>query len=91
MNQLREDPERIAQHRAADMVSHLIAGDILQGGTWRRSKEPEGEFFSVKGYWLTYDELYRLLEDAYSLGRAEPIALTSASSPTVSARQWSGP
>lgn len=49
-----------------------------------------GVLFS-QGDWLTYDELYRLLEDAYSLGRAEPIALTSASSPTVSARQWSGP
>lgn len=69
------DPEEIARRQVADNVAHFIAGDIMQGGTWRRDKEPHGEVFSVNGYWLTYDELYRLMEDAYSLGRTEPVAM----------------
>lgn len=75
LNQMRFNPDEMAQRQVADKVAHHIAGDILQGGTWRRGKEPEGEVFSVNGYWLTYDELYRLLEDAYSLGRTEPVAM----------------
>ena len=38
-----------------------------------------------------YTKSSEMLGSMASLGRAEPIALTSASSPTVSARQWSGP
>ena len=75
LNQMRVNPDEMAQRRVADLVAHHIAGDIMRGGTWRRDKEPEGEVFSVNGYWLTYDELYRLLEDAYSMGRTEPVAM----------------
>lgn len=75
LNQMRFDPTEMAQRRIADLVAHQIAGDIMRGGTWRVDNDPEGKSFSVKGYWLTYDELYRLLEDAYSLGRTEPVAM----------------
>ena len=74
MSQMRENPDEIVKRHMADLVAHHIVGDIMHGGTWRRSREPEGEAFSVKGYWLTYDELYRLLESAYSIGRTEPVA-----------------
>lgn len=71
MHQMRSDPERIAKQMTADNVAHHIAGEVMRNGTWRVTAEPDGQAYDLKGYWLTYDELYRLLEDAYSLGRAE--------------------
>lgn len=69
------DPNETAQRHVADLVSRHIAGHIMRGGTWRQDEEPEGKVFSVKGHWLTYDELYELLNKAYSLGRTEPVAI----------------
>jgi hypothetical protein len=74
LSQMRDNPDEYAKRLMADMVAHHIAGDIMQGGTWKRSAEPHGEIFSVKGYWLTYEELYRLMEEAYSIGRTEPVS-----------------
>lgn len=70
------DPERGIKQIMADKVAHSIAGNVMRGGTWSRRWEPEGEVFSVRGYWLSYEDLYRLMEEAYSLGRTRPVAAT---------------
>jgi hypothetical protein len=75
------DPERQVRMLMADKVAHAIAGDILNGGLWSKRHEPEGEVFSVRGHWLTYEQLYLLVEEAYSMGRTEPVALTLPSAP----------
>ena len=66
-----DNPERILKQRMAEKVAHTIADDIMHNGTWQHRREPEGEVYSVKGVWLDYDTLYRLLEEAYALGLAE--------------------
>jgi hypothetical protein len=66
------DPEREVKMLMADKVAHSIAGEILRGGLWSQRQEPEGEVFSVRGHWLTYEQLYLLVEEAYSMGRADP-------------------
>ena len=72
------DREREIKQIMADKVAHSIAGDVMRGGTWSRRREPEGEVFSLRGYWLTYEDLYRLMEEAYDLGRTKPVALMAA-------------
>jgi hypothetical protein len=80
--QLREpDPERQVRMIMADKVARAIAGDILHGGLWLQRAEPEGEVFSVRGHWLTYEQLYLLAEEAYCMGRTEPVALTLPNAP----------
>ncbi len=68
------DPVPNVKYQVADAVAHAIAGEILKGGTWERRLEPEGEVYSVKGIWLDYNSLYKLVEEAYSMGRLEPVA-----------------
>ena len=64
------DPERqIIKRIMADKVAHEIAGEVMRVGTWSKTRGPDGEVFSVSGIWMDYDSLYRLVEDAYSMGR----------------------
>lgn len=72
---IRFNPEEEVKRLMAEKVAHDIAGQIYGKGEWRHERAPEGEVFSVRGYWLTYDALYDLLEQAYSLGRTEPVAM----------------
>lgn len=69
------NPEQMAKRSMADQVAHEIADQLLRGGEWQRTAVPEGEEFRVRGYWLTYEQLYLLLEDAYSLGRTTPVGI----------------
>ena len=86
---LREsiDVEGEIKRRMADRVAHAIAGDILRGGTWARRAEPEGIVYTVRGLWLDYETAYRLLEEAYSMGRTEPVFImpNSASDAAIDA------
>lgn len=66
---LGDDIERFVKQRAADAMAHHIAGDLMRGGHWQHTSLPEGEEFRVQGYWLTFEQLYRLLDEAHSLGR----------------------
>lgn len=70
------DPEREVKMIMADKVAQAIAGDILRGGLWSKRHEPEGEVFGVRGHWLTYEQLYLLVEEAYSMGRTERVAVS---------------
>lgn len=72
---IRFNPEEEVKRLMADRVAHDIARQIYGKGEWRHERGPEGEMFRVRGYWLTYDALYDLLEQAYSLGRTEPVAM----------------
>ena len=67
------DLERQIKRIIADKVAHEIAGEVMRGGTWSQTRGPDGEVFSVSGIWMDYDSLYRLVEDAYSMGRTEPV------------------
>lgn len=64
-----DDVERLVKQRAADAMAHHIAGDLMRGGHWQHTSLPEGEEFRVQGYWLTFEQIYRLLDEAHSLGR----------------------
>lgn len=68
---MHSDPLREIQHRVADMIAHSIAEEILGKGDWLQTTEPEGERFRVRGYWLTYEEMFSLLDRAYQLGRSK--------------------
>ncbi len=74
MRSFNYEPERRIKQHMADKVAHEIAGKLLRGGEWQHTSVPQGEEFRVRGYWLTYEQMYRLLEEAYSLGRTEPVA-----------------
>ena len=63
------DLERQIKRIIADEVAHEIAGEVMRVGTWSKTRGPDGEVFSVRGIWMDYDSLYRLVEDAYSIGR----------------------
>ena len=63
------DLERQIKRIMADKIAHEIAGEVMRGGTWSQTRGPDGEVFSVRGIWIDYDSLYRLVEDAYSMGR----------------------
>ena len=68
---MRFDPEMEMKRLAADRISHEIAGDVMRQSTWQWVREPHGEVIRVRGYWLDYESLCRLLEDAYSMGRCD--------------------
>lgn len=92
MHSMRLDPpERIAKEQAANQVAHTVAADVMRRGTWQVTAKPEGNVYSVNGYWLTYDELYRLMEDAYSMGRLERPALDTSALPCPGQRQVDTP
>lgn len=75
------DPGPEVRAIMADKVAHSIVGEILRGGLWSQRREPEGEVFSVRGHWLTYEQLYLLVEEAYSMGRADPFGRVVSASP----------
>ena len=70
------DLERQIKRIMADKVAHEIAAEVMRVGTWSQTRGPDGEVFSVSGIWMDYDSLYRLVEDAYSMGRTEPVAMS---------------
>jgi hypothetical protein len=69
-----DDPETFARMRVADLTARTIVEGLLRGKGWDVRKEPHGEVFSLRGYWFTYDELYRLSLDMYTIGRLTPVA-----------------
>jgi hypothetical protein len=62
------------KRRMADKMAHTIVSDLLAGGRWTQRNEPHGATITFDGYFLTYDELVRLMREAYDLGRTEPVA-----------------
>jgi hypothetical protein len=82
------DPEQEIKQIMADKVAHSIAGDVMRGGTWSQRWEPQGEVFSVRGYWLAYDDLCRLMEEAYSMGRTAPVGRAVAPDGRAPRREW---
>lgn len=62
------NPEREIKLRAAEIIAREIAGQLLENGKWSWVREPLGEVIRVRGYWLDYESMYNLLQDAYNMG-----------------------
>lgn len=56
---------------AADQVAHSIAGEVMRGGDWSRTDEPDGAVFRLRGYWMSRRQMIDLLQQAYDLGRMD--------------------
>jgi hypothetical protein len=63
-----DELERLILERAARMLAGEIAEKIRGKGQISRNRGFDGDVFRVEGIWCTHDELYRLMEDAYTLG-----------------------
>lgn len=70
------DPLDNAKRKVADVAAHKIAGHILRNSEWQQTALPEGLELRIRGYWLSYDKLFSLLEEAYTLGRTVPVAVS---------------
>jgi hypothetical protein len=61
-------PENHIHKMMRSEIARQIADQLYVKDKWRRHMEPTGEVYSVNGYWLTYDDLYILMEEAFSAG-----------------------
>lgn len=62
------DLERLIRERAARMIASEISRDLFNKGRVSKMRTFDGDRFTVEGSFLTYDQLYNLVFDAYSLG-----------------------